>query len=165
MSAVDAVSPIAASAVTAAVASPTAAASQSGLQGVDYMSLLLAQLKNQDPSSPMDATQMVAQTTQLGMLQQLTQLESDTSQALTFQMRQTAATLVGRTVTYTDSGGRVATGQVDGVTFGSSTPTVTIGGASVGLGSVLGVTGTDPSASTGRPAAADAQPAAAQPAG
>ncbi|HEU0256435.1 MAG TPA: flagellar hook capping FlgD N-terminal domain-containing protein [Microbacteriaceae bacterium] len=126
--------------VTSAGAPPAPAADDAQGQSIDYMSLLLAQLQNQDPSSPMDATQMVAQTTQLGMLQQLTQMESDANQALTFQMRQTAASLVGLTVQYTDANGASATGVVQGVTFGTTTPTVTIGGVSLPLSSVAGVT-------------------------
>jgi flagellar basal-body rod modification protein FlgD len=135
MSAVDVVTPTVSLPATGAAAAAAAGAQQS----IDYMSLLLAQLKNQDPSSPMDATQMVAQTTQLGMLQQLTQLQADTSQTLTLQMRSTAAALVGRTVDYKAADGILASGMVDGVTFGVSTPTVTIGGVSISLDSVLGI--------------------------
>ncbi len=42
-----------------------------------FMKLLLAQLKNQDPLSPMDNNQMVAQMAQLNSLQQLTSISTN----------------------------------------------------------------------------------------
>ena len=109
-------------------------------QSVDYMSLLIAQLKNQDPTQPMDSTQMVAQTTQLGMLQELTGLHTSTDQAFALQMRGTAAALVGRTVIYNGTDGMPATGTVGSVSFAGQTPTVTVDGTAVPLDDVLGVT-------------------------
>lgn len=42
-----------------------------------FMKLLLAQLRNQDPLSPMDNNQMVAQMAQLNSLQQLTSISAN----------------------------------------------------------------------------------------
>ncbi|MDF2917484.1 MAG: flagellar hook capping protein, partial [Microbacterium sp.] len=36
-----------------------------------FLQLLVAQMKNQDPSSPLDTNEMMAQTTQLAMMEQL----------------------------------------------------------------------------------------------
>ena len=54
---------------TPATAAPAANSSQS--IGGQFMNLLVAQLKNQDPLNPMDPTAMTAQLTQLSSLQQL----------------------------------------------------------------------------------------------
>lgn len=44
------------------------------LNGSDFMTLLIAQLKNQDPTSPMDPTQFVTQLVQFNSLEQLIQI-------------------------------------------------------------------------------------------
>jgi len=44
------------------------------LNGNDFMTLLIAQLKNQDPTNPMDPTQFVTQLTQFNSLEQLIQI-------------------------------------------------------------------------------------------
>ena len=36
-----------------------------------FMQLLVTQLRNQDPSSPMDTNQMISQTTQLSMMEKM----------------------------------------------------------------------------------------------
>lgn len=110
-----------------------------------FMSLLVAQLKNQDPSSPMDTTQMIEQTTQLSMMEKLTQLAEDSTTARDTQVRAASAALVGQTVSYRAADGSTATGTVDGVTYaGSDTqkgedPTLSIGGTRVHYADVLGV--------------------------
>ena len=48
--------------------------SVSGQQNEMFMKLLLAQLKSQDPMSPMDANAFVAQMVQFNTLDQITQL-------------------------------------------------------------------------------------------
>lgn len=110
-----------------------------------FMSLLVTQLKNQDPSSPMDTGQMISQTTQLSMMEKLTQLAEDSTTARDTQVRAASAALVGKTVSYRGADGNTTTGTVDGVTYaGSDTqkgsdPTLTIGGTRVHYADVLGV--------------------------
>lgn len=50
-----------------------------GLNGNDFMTLLVAQLKNQDPTSPMDPTQFVTQLVQFNSLEQLININQDLS--------------------------------------------------------------------------------------
>ena len=76
-----------------------------------FMSLLVTQLRNQDPSSPMDTNQMIAQTTQLAMMEQLTTLATTNEENFSLQMRTAAATLLGQEVSYTDSDGQAVTGM------------------------------------------------------
>jgi flagellar basal-body rod modification protein FlgD len=51
--------------------STTSGAPQNQLQGNDFMTLLLAQLRSQDPLQPMDPTQFVGQLVQFNSLDQL----------------------------------------------------------------------------------------------
>ena len=106
-----------------------------------FMDLLVTQLKNQDPSSPMDTNAMISQTTQLAMMEKLTQLASDSTSGLGVQERAAAATLLGRAVTFLAADGTAGRGTASSVSFSGSTPTVTVGGASVPLDSITGVTG------------------------
>lgn len=74
-------SPLAAAAAAATGSNPTPAApnasSMIGLNGNDFMTLLVAQLKNQDPTSPMDPTQFVTQLVQFNSLEQLININQD----------------------------------------------------------------------------------------
>ncbi|WIE80907.1 flagellar hook capping FlgD N-terminal domain-containing protein [Curtobacterium sp. MCSS17_016] len=118
---------------------PTRAPKQT-LDSDAMMQLLVTQLKNQDPSSPMDTNAMISQTTQLSAMQQLVDLSSNSNAALALQMRDHAANLVGKTVTYDDGAGVTKTGLVTGVKYsGTGNPTVSLGDTSIELASVLGV--------------------------
>ena len=105
-----------------------------------FMSLLVTQLQNQDPSSPMDTNQMIAQTTQLAMMEKLTEMATASEEGFSLQMRTSAAALVGETVTYTDADGVEITGLASSVSFAGSVPTVIVNGEPVALDVISGVT-------------------------
>lgn len=110
------------------------------LDSETFMSLLVAQLRNQDPSSPMDTNQMISQTTQLAMMEKLTALSTTADENFSLQMRTAAAALVGQSVTYTDAAGVSATGIASAVSYAGPVPQVTIGTTSVALDAISGVT-------------------------
>jgi flagellar basal-body rod modification protein FlgD len=103
------------------------------------MQLLVAQLRAQDPSSPMDTNAMMSQTTQLSSMEQLTSLTSLTQETFALQMRMAAAGLVGKTVGYTAADGTAQTGIATAVSYTGSVPMVTIGNQSVSLDAISGV--------------------------
>jgi flagellar basal-body rod modification protein FlgD len=109
-----------------------------------FMSLLVTQLRYQDPSSPMDTGQMIQQTTQLAMMEKLTSLDTTATENFALQMRAAAASLVGKQVSYLGPDGTAITGVASSVSYTGSVPTVTIGDTTVPLDSVAGVTATDP---------------------
>ncbi|WP_203135623.1 flagellar hook capping FlgD N-terminal domain-containing protein [Microbacterium sp. JZ31] len=104
-----------------------------------FLQLLVAQLKNQDPSSPMNTNEMISQTTQLASMEQLTALASTSTETFALTMRQTASDLVGRQATYLDADGKSHTGTVTSVSFASATPQVLFGDVSVPLDAISGV--------------------------
>ncbi|WP_035873754.1 flagellar hook capping FlgD N-terminal domain-containing protein [Cryobacterium sp. MLB-32] len=106
-----------------------------------FMSLLVTQLRNQDPSSPMDTNQMIAQTTQLAMMEKLNALATTNEENFSLQMRMAAAALVGQEVTFTDAGGVESTGQATAVSYAGSVPQVTVNGQTIALDAISGVTG------------------------
>ena len=139
-------------------ASTSARTPKQSLDSEAFMSLLVTQLKNQDPSSPMDSNQMIAQTTQLSMMEKLTALSTTSDESFSLQMRIAAASLVGQNVTYTNASGVSVTGVASAVSYAGSVPQVTVGGVSVKLDAISGVT--TPATATA-PAAAPAGAATA----
>lgn len=82
---------------------------------VDYQSflkLLVAQMKNQDPTNPMDSTQYVAQLAAFSQVEQSVQINSKLEQMLQSSTLAQADSLIGRTVTSAD--GKI-TGKVEEV--------------------------------------------------
>lgn len=104
-----------------------------------FLELLVAQLRNQDPSSPMDSSQLMAQTTQLTTMERLIELSDTSREAFGLQMRVAAATLVGQTVSWTDGDGAQHSGVVGSVSYTGSVPTVTVGDEEIPLDQVATV--------------------------
>ena len=103
-----------------------------------FLELLVTQLRNQDPSSPMDSNALMAQTTQMASMESLTELSSTSRESFALQMRVAAAAMVGQNVSYT-SGTETLTGSVTSVSFAGSTPMVTVGGKQVPLDSISSI--------------------------
>lgn len=125
---------------TTATAASGAAVPKKGLDSEVFMKLLVTQLTNQDPSTPMDTNQMISQTTQLAMMEQLTAMSRNSSEAFALDMRQAATALVGQRAGYVDANGVAASGIVSKVSFEGSVPQVTIGDVTVALDAVTSVT-------------------------
>jgi len=125
------------------LAAPTAktAKDPSQLGKDDFLKLLVAQLKYQDPMKPADSTQFMAQTAQFSMLEQLTNMAKQSDVVLASQQSQTATGLIGRSITYTDSTTKeVLTGTVTGALFGGTDgPKLKVGDKEVPLSAITEV--------------------------
>ncbi|PZF59635.1 flagellar hook capping protein [Curtobacterium sp. MCSS17_008] len=105
-----------------------------------FMKLLVTQLRNQDPSSPMDTNQMISQQTQLAMMEQVTNQTTTANENFSLQMRIAAANLVGKQVSYTDAAtGTAVSGTATAVSYAQSVPTVTVNGKEVDLDVISGI--------------------------
>jgi len=111
---------------------------QQSMNSEVFLHLLVTQLRNQDPSSPMDTNEMMAQTTALASMEQLTALTGLTEESFSLQMRGAAAALLGQTVEYLDEDGVAQSGLVSGVSFADKVPMVTVNGTSIRLDALLG---------------------------
>jgi flagellar basal-body rod modification protein FlgD len=70
-----------------------------------FLKLLVAQLKYQDPSKPMDASEMISQSAQLSVVDKLDQINASlTGSAMNNQMM-LAGTIIGKNVTFTSAAG------------------------------------------------------------
>jgi flagellar basal-body rod modification protein FlgD len=130
-------------AATAVAPTPAVRAPSQTYNSDMFLKLLVTQLKNQDPSAPMDSTQMISQTSQLASMEQLTALNSSTTDSYNLQLRSAAANVVGKQVDWTDADGVARSGVASAVSFNGTSPTVTVGTATVALAELSGI-GTAP---------------------
>jgi flagellar basal-body rod modification protein FlgD len=106
-----------------------------------FLKLLVAEMKYQDPSSPMSTSDMMAQTATLTQTQSLQAIATQNTQLLTLQRSLSAGALVGRTVSYTDTEGATQTGVVSAVSIDTTnnTSTAVIGSSTVDVGRITKV--------------------------
>ena len=97
---------------------------QQTLTQSDFLKLMVTQMTNQDPTKPMDSTQMVAQMAQFSQVaatQELQQSFDSLATNLTGDQFVRAASLVGQEVLVPSSAGKLADGALNGaVNVGSS---------------------------------------------
>jgi flagellar basal-body rod modification protein FlgD len=103
-----------------------------------FLKLLVAQMRYQDPSKPVDSSQMMAQTATFTQVEKLEQIATQNAALLVLQEASTAGALVGRTVTYTDTDGAAVTGKVSAVRLASADQeaVATVGGKQVPVGRI-----------------------------
>lgn len=115
----------------------TAATKKGTLDQDDFLKLLAVQFQQQDPMSPMEDTEFIAQMAQFTAL--------DQSKALLTQMKQfnatqgvaTANSYIGRQVTLDGGDDQLVTGVVSGVEISSGTPRLIVGDLTYDLSAVL----------------------------
>jgi flagellar basal-body rod modification protein FlgD len=125
----------------------TQSSSKQELGRDSFMSLLVSQLKNQDPLAPTSNDEMLAQLAQFSSLEQLEELNDNLvglavlqqSNALMDQLTSSSA-LIGQHVKYTDpTSGQDAWGDVGSVKITDGLAVLSIGGKDVPLVNVLEV--------------------------
>jgi flagellar basal-body rod modification protein FlgD len=133
--------PISTSGAAATVATSTATTSvdRPNQMGSDtFLKLLVAEMKYQDPSSPMSSSDMMAQTATLTQTQSLQTIADQNKQQLALQRSLTAGALVGHQVSYTATDGTTQSGIVSAVKISATdnTSLAVIGGQSVDVGRI-----------------------------
>lgn len=112
----------------------------SGISGAlaqdQYLQLLVAQLKNQDPLNPVSDKDFIAQLSQLSQLQSLQSLDANFAQVLRLQQLTSGTNLVGKTVTYADESGNSRSGVVSAVAVNDGQFQLTVGADTVALDKV-----------------------------
>jgi flagellar basal-body rod modification protein FlgD len=125
-----------------ATSSATTSVDRPGQMGSDtFLKLLVAEMKYQDPSKPMDSAQMMAQTATLTQTQALQTIADQNKQTLALQRSLTAGALVGHQVSYTASDGTTQSGVISAVQISSinNTTTAVIDGKTVDIGRITSV--------------------------
>ncbi|OBQ77976.1 flagellar hook assembly protein FlgD [Mesorhizobium sp. WSM3873] len=105
---------------TIPVGATQASSQQTSKTAVDYQSflkLLIAEMKNQDPTKPMDSTEYVAQLATFSQVEQSVQTNSKLDQIMQSSALSQADALIGRSITAADG---KTTGTVVSVKLASS---------------------------------------------
>ncbi|MDR1837835.1 MAG: flagellar hook assembly protein FlgD [Treponema sp.] len=90
---------------------------QQSLGRDDFLKLLITQLSYQDPSSPMEDKEFIAQMAQFSTLEQMTAMAQDFSRLTTMLMGNEASSALGKNVELTQ-GANTIQGMVQAVTRG-----------------------------------------------
>ncbi|QKC95131.1 flagellar hook assembly protein FlgD [Mesorhizobium sp. NZP2298] len=97
--------------------STTTSTSKTAVDYQSFLKLLIAEMKNQDPTKPMDSTQYVAQLATFSQVEQSVQTNTKLDQIMQSSALSQADALIGRSITSADG---KTTGIVSSVTLASS---------------------------------------------
>lgn len=131
---------------TTAAASTATRTASTTLDRDAFLTLLITQLRNQDPMSPMEDKDFIAQLAQFSSLEQMTQMTETLDTVGQNSGYSQALSLIGKWVEYQGEDGQTLTGQVDGVSFADGSATLAVGDESIDLANVLSVYAKEPQA-------------------
>ncbi|MGY3075653.1 flagellar basal-body rod modification protein FlgD [Bradyrhizobium sp. LM6.10] len=109
--------------------SSTSSTTSTSSTGVDYntfLQLLIAEMKNQDPTNPMDTSQYMSQFAQLSSVEQAMQTNTKLDSLLSSQSLSQADGLIGKTVSFTDSTGATFSGKVASISINTDGSVATL---------------------------------------
>ncbi len=120
--------------------SPASTAGFSSKLGQDqFLQLLVAQMKSQNPLSPTSNTEFLGQLAQFSTLSGIETLNTNFSDLMSLQDITQGSSLIGKNVSYTDSNNQTATGAVTGVAMSNGKLQLQVAGNNVSLANVLAV--------------------------
>jgi flagellar basal-body rod modification protein FlgD len=138
---------------------PSSAGAIASLSANEFLNLLVTELQNQNPLSPMDPSQMVSQTSSLSMVELLSTIQSEVAQLQSSEGILQASSLIGQSVTY-QVGSQELSGTVQGVGQSASGVVLDIAGQSVPMTNVLAVGMVPSGANAAQPAGSTNQSSA-----
>ncbi|GAB2476613.1 flagellar hook assembly protein FlgD [Jatrophihabitans fulvus] len=105
-----------------------------------FLQLLVAQLKYQDPTNPTDTSTFMNQTAMLSQVQTMNSMSSTLSELAQSQQVQSATSMIGKQITYTDANGATASGVVSSANLAPGGATLLVGTTTVPIAKVVSVT-------------------------
>jgi flagellar basal-body rod modification protein FlgD len=93
-----------------------------------FLELLVAQMKNQNPLSPTNSQEYVSEMAQFSTLEQLTNVAAGTEEQNQMETVNQSLALVGKQVTYVKADGTLGEGKVEAVDFSEEGFSLTVNG-------------------------------------
>ena len=104
-----------------------------------FLTLLVNELQNQDPTAPVDQTQTLSQLAQFSQLQETTTLNQTLTANQGFTNVAQSATLIGKTVSTASSTDAGISGVVSSVSLSNGTTYLQVGGQNVDASTVTSI--------------------------
>jgi flagellar basal-body rod modification protein FlgD len=135
---------VTAPAVATAGAAKSATVGSPTLDREAFLKLLVAQLKYQDPSKPMDSSEMISQSAQLSVVDKLESISSTLTESNSANRLTLGGAVIGKQVTYLEKDGATASALVTGVAFDGATTVLKAGTTDIPLASVKSISTATP---------------------
>ncbi len=108
--------------------------------GVNYLNLLVAELRNQNPLEPMDSSEMTSQLAQIAQVERLESLDGTFQKALLAVQMNEATGMIAKNVTFMEKEqGMLVFGEVEGVEVSDGQVLLRIGKYQIGLDEIVSV--------------------------
>ncbi len=104
-----------------------------------FLQLLVAQMKSQNPLEPTTNQEFLGQLAQFSTLSGIEKLNANFSDLLTLQQITDGANLIGKHVSYMNSSNQSVAGVVSNLTMSDGAIQLHVGADTVGLDKILGV--------------------------
>jgi flagellar basal-body rod modification protein FlgD len=124
---------------SAATSTSNAADPFANLNLNDFIQMMITELQNQDPTNPMDSSQMLQEITQMGQISTAEQLDTTLTGMETGQNLSNASAMIGMQVEGTDSAGNSVNGTVSSVTISNGSPTLNVGSSTLTLDEITNI--------------------------
>ena len=114
---------------------------KSQLKVDDFISLMVTQLQNQDPTSPTSNSELLQQMSQIGQLQSQNDLQSSLKSLVLQNNIGSASSMIGKVVAGADSStGEAITGKVNGIAVAKGAVTLKLdSGATISMSNVTSI--------------------------
>jgi flagellar basal-body rod modification protein FlgD len=109
------------------------------MDGTQFMQLLLAQLRNQNPLEPLEDREMMGQLTQLNSLQELQKINQSIQDLASANQLGDAAGLIGKTVQFSNGEEETSSGVVTGISLVEGQVMLWVGERSFPLTSLIAI--------------------------
>jgi len=110
-----------------------------------FMKILVAQLRHQDPTKPLEDREFISQMAQFSSLEQMQRMNNEIRTMLSSTKSSEAYALLGRTVdAYNQTTGKKVSGPVQSVKHGADSITLVVGNEEINLKDISAVHVTEP---------------------
>jgi flagellar basal-body rod modification protein FlgD len=109
------------------------------LTSQDFLTMLITELKNQDPTQPVSNTELLQQLSQMQALQSNVELKSTLDNFANNEQIASGASFLGKVVSGTDASNNQVSGVADSVFMQNGTLMIGIGSSAISVANVTGV--------------------------